>query len=129
MKTILYILFIIAIGYKTTAQITLILDPKFEQFLIDKGIDSDGIINGQILTSDALAVTKMHIYSITSGIYIQDVTGLEAFVNLDSLSITETMVGGEMGENTVDLSTLVNLKYFYTADSNLIFIDFSKLID
>jgi len=46
MKTILYILFIIPIGYKATAQITLIPDPKFEQFLINKGIDSDGVING-----------------------------------------------------------------------------------
>jgi len=61
MKTILYILFIIAIGYSTTAQITLIPDPKFEQFLIDKDIDSDGVINGQILTSDALVVTKLDI--------------------------------------------------------------------
>jgi len=52
MKTILYILFVIAIGYNTTAQITLIPDPKFEQFLIDEGIDSDSVINGQVLTSD-----------------------------------------------------------------------------
>jgi len=69
MKTILYILFFIGIGYNTTAQITLIPDPKFEQFLIDKGIDSDGIINGQILTADALSVTKMHIYSIMPPVF------------------------------------------------------------
>jgi len=127
MKTILYILFIITIGYNTTAQITLIPDPKFEQFLINEGIDSDGIINGQILTADALAVTKLNIYSISPH-YIHDVTGLEAFVNLDSLSIRQTIVGGdssnEYGENTIDLSTLVNLKYFYSAENNLTFIDF-----
>jgi len=92
MKTTLYILFIIAIGYKSTAQITLIPDPNFEQFLINEGIDSDGVINGQIFTVDALAVTKMHIHS-TMGWnnpdeYIQDITGLEAFVNLDSLYYT-----------------------------------------
>jgi len=120
MKTIIYILLIIAIGYNTTAQITLIPDPYFEQFLINKGIDSDGVINGQMLTADALAVTKMYISSPdwSSGEYIQDVTGLEAFVNLDSLSISQTIVGGdssnEYGENTVDLSSLVNLKYFYS---------------
>jgi len=36
------------------------------------------------------------------------------------------MVGGEIGENTVDLSTLVNLKYFETSNSMLISIDFSN---
>jgi len=36
MKKILYILFFIAIGYKTMAQITYIPDPKFEQFRINK---------------------------------------------------------------------------------------------
>jgi len=131
MKTILYILFIIAIGYNTTAQITLIPDPKFEQFLINEGIDSDGVINGQILTADALAVTKLEIQSgnwnSNYDKLIHDVTGLEAFVNLDSLSISETMVGGEWGnEKTIDLSALVNLKYFYSASNNLTFIDFSN---
>jgi len=130
MKAILYILFFIAIGYKATAQITLIPDPKFEQFLIDKGIDTDGIINGQMLTADALAVTKLEIKSENWNNYedfITDVTGLEAFVNLDSLSISSTMVGGEWDdEKTIDLSTLVNLKYFYSASNNLNFIDFSN---
>jgi len=130
MKNILYILFIIVIGYNTTAQITLIPDPKFEQFLINEGIDSDGVINGQMLTSDALAITKMYIKSFSDWIpveYIQDVTGLEDFVNLDSLSISETMVGGEWGgEKTINLSTLVNLKYFYSSSNNLEFINFSN---
>jgi len=128
MKTIIYILLIIAIGYNTTAQITLIPDPHFEQFLINKGIDSDGIINGQILTADALAVTKLDIktpYGNDYDEFIHDVTGLEAFINLDSLSINRTMLGDEMSENTVNLSTLVNLKYFETSTSMLTFIDFS----
>jgi len=130
MKTIPYILFIIAVGYNTMAQITLIPDPKFEQFLISKGIDSDGTINGQILTADALAVTKLDIQTPYWNNYdelIDDVTGLEAFVNLDTLSISQTMVGGDYGnEKTVNLSTLTNLKYFYSSSNNLEFIDFSN---
>jgi len=132
MKTILYILFIIAIGYNTTAQITLIPDPKFEQFLINEGIDSDGVINGQILTADALAVTKMYIHSnmvwYNPDEYIKDVTGLESFINLDSLSIQETNVGGEWDNpvNTIDISELMNLKYFYSSSNNLTYIDFSN---
>ena len=34
------------------SQITLIPDADFEQALIDLGIDSDGMINGQVFTSD-----------------------------------------------------------------------------
>jgi len=129
MKTILYTLLFIAISYKATAQITLISDPKFEQFLINKEIDSDGVINGQILTSDALAVTKLDITSVNWEYenLIQDVTGLEAFVNLDSLSIQETKVGGDWDNPvTIDISSLINLKYFYSAGNNLTSIDFSN---
>jgi len=131
MKTILYMLFIIAVGYNTMAQITLIPDPRFEKFLIYAGIDSDGIINGQILTSDALSVTKMHIYSVNWNDYedlIHDITGIESFINLDSLSIEHTMVGGESPEygNTIDISALVNLKYFHSVENNLSSIDFSN---
>jgi len=111
MKTILHTLLFIAISYKATAQITLIPDPKFEQFLINEGIDSDGVINGQILTSDALVVTKLDITSenLEDENLIQDVTGLEAFINLDSLSINQTMMGGETSENKV-----INLTAIYS---------------
>ena len=83
MKNILYIFFFIAVSYKATAQITYIPDPLFEQELITQNIDSDGIVNGQILTSDALAVTSLTLYYVGSstGQYINDLTGLEDFTN------------------------------------------------
>src|SRR5690554_2077656 len=116
MKKILYILFFIAVSYKATAQITYIPDPNFEQALIDLGIDSDGVVNGQILTSDALNVTELNISYGTPPNYpypaddyyegfIYDLTGLEAFINLVSLTVSDTMVGD------LNISTLVNLKY------------------
>jgi hypothetical protein len=36
----------------TLAQTTAIPDQNFEQALIDMNIDIDGVINGQVLTSD-----------------------------------------------------------------------------
>ena len=36
-------------------------DSNFEQRLIDLNIDSDGVVNGQLLTSDALAATDLNL--------------------------------------------------------------------
>lgn len=122
MKNILYILFFIAVSYKATAQITYIPDPLFEQELITQNIDSDGIVNGQILTSDALAITSLTLYYVGSstGQYINDLTGLEDFTNLESFVINGTMV------EELNVSTLVNLKYLDCVDNMLTSIDVSN---
>ena len=36
-------------------------DANFELTLIDIGVDSDGIVNGQILKTDALSVTDLNL--------------------------------------------------------------------
>ncbi|MGE4347393.1 MAG: T9SS C-terminal target domain-containing protein, partial [Flavobacteriaceae bacterium] len=59
MKNILYLLFFIAVSYKVTSQITYIPDQGFEQTLISLNIDSDGIVNGQVLTSDIENITEL----------------------------------------------------------------------
>ncbi|WP_457618221.1 thrombospondin type 3 repeat-containing protein [Lutibacter sp.] len=56
-------------------------DVNFEQALIDLGFDSDGIINQQILSSDATVVTNLNLY----GKNINDLTGIEGFNNLTTL--------------------------------------------
>tara|TARA_R110002049_G_scaffold98233_1_gene239265 strand:+ start:2021 stop:2815 length:795 start_codon:yes stop_codon:yes gene_type:complete len=56
-------------------------DENFEAILIEKGIDSDGIINQQMLKSDAEKVTKLSLY----GANINTLNGIEAFVNLKRL--------------------------------------------
>ncbi len=124
MKNILHLLFFIAVSYKATAQITYITDPLFEQELITQNIDSDGIINGQILTSDALAVTSLTLYYVGSNIgqYIDDLTGLEDFINLESLIVNGTMV------EELNVSNLVNLKYLDCVDNMLTSIDVSNNI-
>lgn len=103
-------------------QITLIPDPNFEQELITQNIDSDGVVNGQILTSDVLAVTSLTLYDVggITGQYIYDLTGLEDFINLESLTVGITMV------EELNLSTLVNLKYLDCVDNMLTSIDVSN---
>src|SRR5690606_15938296 len=123
MKKILYLLFFIMVSYKATAQITYISDPIFEQELITQNIDSDGVVNGQMLTSDALAVTSLTISGVISNgeyVYINDLTGLEDFINLESLIINSTMV------EELNVSTLVNLKYLDCVDNMLTSIDVSN---
>lgn len=56
-------------------------DENFEAILIEKGIDSDGIINQQMLKSDAETVTKLSL----NGANINTLEGIEAFVNLKRL--------------------------------------------
>lgn len=124
MKNILYILFFIAVSYKATAQITYIPDPLFEQELITQNIDSDGIVNGQILTSDALAVTSLTLYYVGSGTgqYIEDLTGIEDFINLESLIVNGTTV------EELNVSNFVNLTYLDCVDNMLTSIDVSNNI-
>src|SRR5690606_39057978 len=85
-------------------------------------IDSDGIVNGQILTSDALAITSLTLYYVGSGTgqYINDLTGIEDFINLESLVVNGTMV------EELNVSTLVNLKYLDCVDNMLTSIDVSN---
>lgn len=85
MKNVFYVLlFLNFLGY---SQITSIPDSEFEQALIDLNIDSDGIINGQVLTSDIENVEDLNL-GLNSGSYaISDLTGLQDFTQLKNLRI------------------------------------------
>lgn len=121
MKKLLVALFAVSC-YNAAAQTTLIPDPVFEQVLINLHIDTDGLINGQMANTDALAVTTLTITSPsivdTSGT-IHDVTGLEAFVNLENLTVNITMI------EELNVSTLVNLKRLNCTDNMLTSLDVS----
>lgn len=62
-------------------QYTAVPDSHFEQVLIDKGIDSEGLLDGRILTTDMSAATT--IAADEAG--ISDLTGLESAHSLKSL--------------------------------------------
>ena len=105
MKTqfITYLLFVF--GLTTYAQTTAIPDPFFEQALIDLGIDSDGQINGQILTSDIEDITELILdnnsfygYNYDGGI---DFTGIEGFASLETLRIIYLIISHiDLTQNT-----------------------------
>ncbi|MEL1243330.1 T9SS type A sorting domain-containing protein [Flavobacterium sp. DGU11] len=73
------------------SQITAIPDPAFEDWLIDNNIDSDGTINGQMLTSDAAAVTIISIEDL-SNYNISDLTGIQDFTALERLGVYFTQI-------------------------------------
>jgi len=78
-------------------------DEVFESMLIEQNIDSDGVINQQVLISDAQSVTHLHLDFHLSKKEIQDLTGIEGFTNLTFLSASGNAI------EEIDLSHNVQL--------------------
>ena len=79
------------------AQITLIPDVNFEKALIDLEIDSDGEINGSVLTSDIQQVTSLGV----SGRAIASLTGIQDFELLQVLECQNNVLTSiNIAENT-----------------------------
>ncbi|WP_121667943.1 T9SS type A sorting domain-containing protein [Mesonia aquimarina] len=105
MKTFIKILSFLC-SLTVLAQTTSIPDQQFEQILINEGIDSDGTINGQVLTSDINSVQNLELNDVA------DLTGLEDFNALESLVLDE---GGGLDSQgwpdvIIDLTANTNLK-------------------
>jgi len=120
-RTILFILlFIVALFGCTdddssnpiidTDQITVIPDPCFEQSLIWLDIDSDGIINGQVATSDVKNVEELRLgYNC-----IKDLTGLQDFTSLKILHFQGDVFNHELTSfDTALTPALEVLTFFY----------------
>lgn len=105
MKKIITIL-LMCIGLLSYTQTTSIPDVNFEQALIDAGIDSDGVINGQVLTSDVSGVTDLSVGNSN----ISDLTGIEDFVSLTWLSAYNNFISSVDLTNNTAL-TLIHLDY------------------
>ena len=84
-----------------TAQTTSIPDQNFEQILIDEGIDSDGVVNGQVLTSDISSVTTLDLQTVN------DLTGLQNFGFLEELILGDS--GPTNNSITLDLTANMSL--------------------
>ncbi|WP_405566966.1 hypothetical protein [Polaribacter sp. Asnod6-C07] len=95
-------------------------DQYFEIELIEQGIDSDGIINHQILKSDAEKVTRLDLNLTANFGDISDLTGLEGFTNITYLSTANQEI------ETVDLSFNTQLDTIYLLGNKLKNIDLSK---
>jgi len=99
------------------SQITLIPDPEFEEVLIIQGVDSDGIINGQVLTSDIDWI--VNLFFIGNPL-ITDLTGIEDFVSLEHLDINS------MNITEINLSENSNLKILGISDVSLNNLDITN---
>ena len=87
------------------AQVVNIPDALFKSKLIALGVDTN--TDGQIQTSEALVVTSLDV----SGANISDLTGVEAFVNLDSLICYYNPI------TYLDLTALTNLQSLNCSNS------------
>ena len=80
-----YLLFILCFWFlPMQSQYTSVPDSIFEQELINQGIDSNPVIDHQVLTSDVNTKTTL----IIQVDFIQSYSGLEAFVNLENLQLS-----------------------------------------
>lgn len=108
------------------AQTTAIPDPNFEYALIDLGIDSDGTVNGQVLTADIADITSLDF----SGYYLSDLTGIEDFSVLKVLNISDTGLSNGNYPRLLDLSQVHSLEELYInsdLDNLTVLVDYLDL--
>jgi Leucine-rich repeat (LRR) protein len=106
------IFFIVLVGFiyvGTSAQKTYVPDDSFEQYLIWIGIDDE--LDDSVLTANIVDVQNLHLgYSS-----IHDLTGLEGFLSLDTLVLTE-LVDSDI--SYLDMSVIPWLKYLDCYNQN-----------
>lgn len=101
------------------SQITLIPDSEFEEVLILLGYDSDGIVNGQVLTSD---IDQIISFGLLGNPLITDLTGLEDFASLEFLELNSVNI------TEINLSENLNLYRLDIWDVSLNSLDLSNNI-
>jgi hypothetical protein len=122
-------------------------DVNFEEQLIAKGIDSDGIVNQQLLIEDAAKVTSLDLTTSDDADddkKIKDLAGIEAFKNLITLSVENNALASiAFNENTaletidvssneltsIDLSSNTALIHLYAGGNELKEIDLKSNIN
>ena len=95
-------------------------DIHFETKLIEQGIDSDGIVNQQMLKTDAVAISVLDLNLFDNSGEIADLTGIEGFVNLKLLSV------GNQELRSIDLSYNTLLDTLYVSGNRISSIDFNN---
>jgi len=109
MKKQYLILITILTVFSSQAQTVYIPDSSFKAILIELGIDTNN--NGEIEYSEAEIVTELNLFSWTE--IISDMTGIEAFINIENLYC------GNHAISILDLSSNVNLKLLDCAANNI----------
>lgn len=119
MKNILLPLVFCFLCATISAQTTAIPDPIFEEELINFGIDSDGEVNGIVLTSDMQNLTEL-ILDTGNTTSITDLTGIEGFVNLERLTVNFSSI------TELNISNNTQLKILNLHSNHLTNIDVSS---
>jgi hypothetical protein len=116
MKTKIILIAMLLVSVVSISQTTAIPDPNFEQALIDLGIDSDGLINGQVLTSDINIITNLDV----SNKNIADLTGIEDFIALTDLWCQNNQL------TNLTVSQNTNLEVLLISNNQLTNLDISQ---
>jgi hypothetical protein len=101
------------------AQYTAIPDTIFEQQLIDLGIDSEGTLDGQLLTADANGATG---FLIINGLGIRNLKGIKDFTSIDRLFCHQNSI------DSLDLSGMSNLTHLYCDHNNMSKLNLDGLV-
>ncbi|NHN25182.1 T9SS type A sorting domain-containing protein [Flavobacterium jejuense] len=111
------LLHVIALFFSLMAfsQYTSIPDTNFEQALIDLGIDTDGTLNGLVLTSDVASIVSIDLDDKN----ISDLNGIESFSALETLRIRSNNL------TQIDLSNNLALKSLYAGYNFFTSVDLS----
>ncbi len=104
-SVIFVVFFVISTSY---AQYTSIPDTNFEQTLINQGIDSEGILDGQVLTNDINTISTL---DVAYYYFITDLTGIEDFTALEYLNCEHNEL------TSLDVSDNVLLEELYCGNS------------
>lgn len=109
------IMFLTNITGAVNAQVTLIPDPRFEQELINLGLDV-APVNGSVPRANISAITSLDVANRN----ITDLTGIQDFVSLRSLACNNNNLA------TLDLSKNTALQSILCDRNQLIALDVSK---
>ncbi len=128
MKLLIFLFLTLGVITSGRAQFTSIPDAFFELYLVNQGIDTDGVINGQVLTSDISDETEL----VLDGLQIEDLSGLEDFASLEFLSLAimpgitslDISQNGSLGRLSIDGLNLATLDVSHNLDLYRIFLSF-----
>ena len=120
MKNILLIILTL-VPFITKAQVTLIPNPEFEKYFVYWGYDSDGVINGQMLTADVLQVTEIDFINKGPSASFGNLTGLNDFLNLETFKLMYH------NKNSLNFNNLTKLKKIYLDTFTLTNVDLTPL--
>lgn len=129
----------------TSSSLVDIPDANFEAFLIDRNIDLDGQVNGQMNYQRPLEITSLDVDATIPNVgTFTNLTGIESFANLENFVCNnQNITNLDMSRNTelerltcsninitsLDISNNIKLKSYTGAGNNdITSIDFSKNI-